>query len=148
MSDIVFYGKPGCGGNARQKALLQAAGHAVEPRDLLAWPWTAAALLEFLAPLPVPQWFNRAAPRVKSGEVVPEALDAAQALALLLAEPLLVRRPLMQCGAQRLVGFDPAEVDALWGLQPRHAAWPRERAEGCAAAAADVQAARCRSARE
>lgn len=152
MSHIVFYEKPGCGGNARQKALLQAAGHTIEPRDLLAWPWSAESLLEFLGPLPVAQWFNRAAPRVKSGELVPEALEAGEALALLLAEPLLIRRPLMQCGDQRRVGFDPAEVDALWGLQPQDAGLPRERAEGCAAAlgasAAPAAPMRCKPDRE
>ena len=147
MSHIIFYEKPGCGGNARQKALLQAAGHTLQVRNLLAWPWTAEALLEFLGPLPVPQWFNRAAPRVKSGEVLPEALSAGEALALLLAEPLLIRRPLMRSGDTRLVGFDPAAVDAAWGLQAQDAALPRERAEGCAAALATAapDAQRCKA---
>lgn len=27
MAHLVFYEKPGCAGNARQKALLRAAGH-------------------------------------------------------------------------------------------------------------------------
>ncbi len=133
MAHIVFYEKPGCGGNARQKALLRAAGHALETRDLLRWPWTAAGLLAFLAPWPVAQWFNRAAPRVKSGEVVPEALDTAAALALLLADPLLIRRPLMACGDTRLVGFDTAQVDAWVGLGP-HAPAPGSALEACAAA--------------
>jgi nitrogenase-associated protein len=76
MSHLVFFEKPGCGGNARQRATLEAAGHTLERRNLLTAHWTPEALLAFLAPLPVPQWFNRAAPRIKSGEVVPEALDA------------------------------------------------------------------------
>ena len=130
MAHIVFFEKPGCGGNARQKALLQAAGHTLDVRSLLAEPWTPAALLAFLAPLPVADWFNRAAPRVKSGHVQPEALDAETALALLLAEPLLIRRPLMQAGGARMVGFDTAAVDAWVGLQPGTA--PR-KLEGCAA---------------
>jgi hypothetical protein len=50
---------------------------------LLSEPWSRESLLAFLNPLPVDQWFNRAAPRIKSGEVVPEALDADDALALL-----------------------------------------------------------------
>jgi hypothetical protein len=75
MTHVVFYEKPGCGGNAKQKAWLESAGHTLDVRSLLAWPWTADSLLAFLAPLPVAEWFNRAAPRVKSGEVVPEQLD-------------------------------------------------------------------------
>jgi nitrogenase-associated protein len=117
MSTIVFFEKPGCAGNARQRALLQAAGHTLIRRDLLAEPWTAEALLAYLAPLPVPAWFNRAAVRVKSGEVVPERLDAAAALAALLADPLLIRRPLMQRDdGARLVGFEVAEVERFVGL--------------------------------
>ncbi len=132
MTALLFYEKPGCGGNARQKAALLAAGHTLQVRSLLAEPWTRDSLLAFLAPLPVAQWFNRAAPRVKSGEVQPEALDAEAALALLLAEPLLIRRPLMQRldDASRCVGFDTAEVAAWVGLTPAGTA--RASLEGCA----------------
>jgi nitrogenase-associated protein len=132
VTHLIFFEKPGCGGNARQRAALEAAGHTLARRDLLAEPWTPEALLAFLAPLPVAEWFNRAAPRVKSGMVVPEQLDADSALALLLAEPLLIRRPLMQrCDdGSRRVGFDTAAVDAWVGLAP--AALARSSLEGCA----------------
>ena len=52
--------------------------------------------------------------------MVPEALDADAALSLLIAEPLLIRRPLMQSAADgsRLVGFDTAAVTAWIGLEP------------------------------
>jgi len=133
MTHIVFYEKPGCGGNAKQRALLEAAGHTLARHSLLDAPWTAESLLAFLQPLPVAQWFNRAAPRVKSGELVPEALSADAALALLLAEPLLIRRPLMQRpDGARMVGFDTAEVEAFVGLS--HAATAISTSmEGCAA---------------
>lgn len=131
MSHLVFFEKPGCGGNARQRAALQAAGHTLERRNLLTAHWTAEALLAFLAPLPVPEWFNRAAPHIKSGELVPEALDAEAALALLLAEPLLIRRPLMWNPADdsRMVGFDTAAVTAWIGLVP--SAQRPSSLEGC-----------------
>ena len=44
MTDVVFYEKPGCLSNARQKALLQALGHRLTVRDLLAEPWTTERL--------------------------------------------------------------------------------------------------------
>jgi nitrogenase-associated protein len=118
MTRIIFYEKPGCGGNARQRHALLAAGHSLERRNLLTAHWTAAALLEFLQPLPVADWFNRAAPRVKSGAVQPEALDVDAALALLLSEPLLIRRPLMQRVDNQSchVGFDAPAVHAWVGL--------------------------------
>jgi nitrogenase-associated protein len=134
MAHITFFEKPGCGGNARQKALLRAARHTLDVRDLLEWRWSAESLLDFLAPLPVSQWFNRAAPRIKSGQIVPEALDAESALALLLAEPLLIRRPLMALGDERMVGFDADKVHAWIGLGP-NAPDSRTSLEGCAAAA-------------
>lgn len=138
MAHLVFFEKPGCGGNARQRAALQAAGHTLDRRNLLTAHWTPQSLLDFLAPLPVAAWFNRAAPRVKSGAVVPEALDADEALMLLLDEPLLIRRPLMQHSGNgsRLVGFDTAAVHAWIGLDPtpeRPARAPLAASlEGCA----------------
>lgn len=117
MAVIVFYEKPGCKGNLRQKTLLAAAGHTVLARSLKAESWTAARLLEFLGPLPVAAWFNRGAPAVKTGEIVPEALDKDAALALLLDNPLLIRRPLMEVGDSRQVGFDVPAVDAWVGLK-------------------------------
>jgi nitrogenase-associated protein len=116
MTHIVFFEKPGCANNTRQKAWLAQAGHEVEAVSLLTHPWTRSELLSYLDGLPVAQWFNRAAPRVKSGEVVPEALDREPALALLLAEPLLIRRPLIRAGERRAVGFDVAAVHAWLGL--------------------------------
>ena len=134
MSHIIFYEKPGCGGNAKQKSLLRAAGHTLEVRSLLDWPWDADSLMDFLAPLPVSEWFNRAAPRVKSGEIIPEILTQARALALLLTEPLLIRRPLMIVGIERMVGFDAARVDAWVGLTANA---PKTNLEGCVSSQAN-----------
>ena len=132
MVHIVFFEKPGCGGNARQRAALQAAGHTLDRHNLLTTLWTRERLLDFLAPLPVPDWFNRAAPRVKSGDVQPDTLGADAALALLLDEPLLIRRPLMQRtdNDSRHVGFDNAAVDAWVGLGTNPAS--ASSLEGCA----------------
>ena len=116
MTTITFYEKPGCKGNLRQKTLLAAAGHTVQAKSLKAEAWTADRLLQFLGQLPVADWFNRAAPAVKAGEIVPERLGFEDALHLLLANPLLIRRPLMEVGEERMAGFDTAAVDAWIGL--------------------------------
>jgi len=115
MANIIFYEKPGCANNARQKKLLVAASHVLIARNLLSEAWTADTLRAFFGELSVSEWFNRAAPRVKSGDVVPERLDAAAALALMLADPLLIRRPLMECEGRRMAGFDAARVEAWLG---------------------------------
>ncbi len=44
MTAIVFYEKPGCVTNARQRRLLEAAGHQVVRRNLLVERWTAERL--------------------------------------------------------------------------------------------------------
>jgi nitrogenase-associated protein len=117
MSKVVFYEKPGCSGNARQKALLVASGHELDVRNLLAEPWTAAELRLFFGDKPVSDWFNTSAPRVKSGEVKPGGLTPDQALAMMVDDPLLIRRPLMRVGERREAGFDQATIDAWIGLR-------------------------------
>lgn len=121
MVTIVFYEKPGCASNTRQKRLLAAAGHTVLARSVLTEAWNAQRLREFFGTLPVAEWFNPSAPRVKSGEVRPEALDEAAALGLMLADPLLIRRPLMDVDGQCRAGFDPDAVDRWIGLAGKSA---------------------------
>lgn len=113
MTCIVFYEKPGCASNRRQKQLLRAAGFELQVRDLLQEPWSAEQLRPFFGERPVAEWFNRAAPAIKSGEVDPQALSAEQALELMLAQPLLIRRPLISGANLRLAGFDPLALNAL-----------------------------------
>lgn len=110
MTEVLFYEKPGCVNNTRQKTLLRGLGHQVEERDLLRTAWTPQRLVAFFGDLPVAQWFNVTAPRVKSGEIVPEATDAQTALGLMVADPLLIRRPLIETEFGRVAGFDPCEV--------------------------------------
>jgi nitrogenase-associated protein len=116
MADIVFYEKVGCSGNARQKMLLTASGHKVLSRDLRREPWTRMRLLSFFADLPVPAWFNRNAPAIKSGQIIPETLDEIAALTLLIEQPLLIRRPLLEVAGERRVGFDVATIREWIGL--------------------------------
>jgi nitrogenase-associated protein len=131
MAKVTFWEKPGCANNTRQKGLLAASGHEVEARSLLAEPWEAERLRSFFGNRPVAEWFNNASPRVKSGEVVPAAFAADAAIAAMLADPLLIRRPLMESGDRREVGFDTDLVDAWLGLArpdaPRVGSLPQGR---------------------
>lgn len=135
MSTVVFYEKPGCGNNTKQKMWLAASGHTVLAKNLLTENWNAQRLRAFFGDLPVVQWFNPSAPRIKSGELDPSALDAQTALAMMLAQPLLIRRPLMDVDGEFRVGFDAREVDAWIGLNesaPKEEACPIcHRSEPC-----------------
>ncbi|UDQ89609.1 arsenate reductase family protein [Xanthobacter autotrophicus] len=115
MAHVTFWEKPGCGTNARQKLALANAGHTLDVRSLLTEPWTAERLKEFFGATPVATWFNPAAPKVKSGEVKPEEVEAEAAIALMLAEPLLIRRPLVEVEGARCAGFDREPVTSLLG---------------------------------
>ena len=139
MALVLFYEKPGCINNSKQKMLLAAAGHTVQAKSLLTEKWTAERLRAFFGDLPVAQWFNLSSPRIYGGEVSPEALDEQEALRLMLADPLLIRRPLMEVDGQRRVGFDPEAVERWIGLSSRTGGedletCPRKRTQACAPA--------------
>ncbi len=115
MAIVNFYEKPGCANNAKQKRLLREAGHELIVHDLLQQPWKDEPdkLRSFFSDLPVAQWFNQAAPAIKNGHMQPERLDEQQAIALMTADPLLIRRPLLEIDGRRVAGFDAAFM-AVW----------------------------------
>lgn len=115
MTTVTFYEKPGCATNARQKLMLARAGHTVIARSLLTEPWTVERLRQFFDDTTVAKWFNPVSRRVKSGEIDPGTVDAATALSLMLADPLLIRRPLVEANGQRCAGFDREPVTSLLG---------------------------------
>ncbi len=118
MATIHFYEKPGCYNNARQKQLLVKAGHLLVVYDLLAFAWAEnrQLLRSFFGDLPVSEWFNRSAPALKDGAVKPELLNESQAIDLMVADPLLIRRPLIEVEGRRRAGFDAEKIDAWLGL--------------------------------
>jgi nitrogenase-associated protein len=115
MATIHFYEKPGCINNTRQKNLLIDAGHALIVYDLLKQPWNQERdkLRSFFGDMPVKHWFNQSAPAIKNGEIDPEIINEFQAIELMVATPLLIRRPLMEVNGQRCSGFD-AEHIQVW----------------------------------
>lgn len=118
MRKIVFYEKPGCINNTKQKKLLGEAGHEVIEKNLLTHPWTAGALKPFFSGHAIGECFNRSNPKVKSGEINPDEIDADTALAMMVEEPLLIRRPLMETGGKYYVGFDSELLEKRIGLAP------------------------------
>lgn len=116
MVEVWFFEKPGCINNTRQKQLLKQAGHQLQVINLLGYEWTAGRLKPFFKGMPVEEWFNPSAPAIKAGEVNPATLGQDQALALMMKDPLLIRRPLMQVGEEYRAGFDIDAVNRWIGL--------------------------------
>ncbi len=116
MTGLLFYEKPGCIGNQQQKAQLRGQGIELAVQDLLTTPWTVDSLRPFFGDTPVNDWFNLSAPAVKSGEVDIHNCDETQALQLMLANPLLIRRPLLQLNDIRQSGYVDGPVLQALGM--------------------------------
>ncbi len=114
MAEVIFYEKPGCINNTRQKKLLLNAGHTVIEKSLLTEDWVSKKeyLRSFFGTLPVFEWFNKSAPAIKQQQVDPTQLSETQAIDFMVKDPLLIRRPLMQIGGEQQVGFDEAKINA------------------------------------
>ncbi|SMF27866.1 nitrogenase-associated protein [Alteromonadaceae bacterium Bs31] len=117
MAVLIFYEKPGCISNGKQKKLLKQAGIDLVVRDLLSHPWTEQSLKAFFTSNFIESWINPNAPSVKSGEIVPEALDPTTALSLMIKDPLLIRRPLIECQAGKWSGFDLERITSSMGVE-------------------------------
>jgi len=111
--EIHFYEKPGCINNTKQKRLLEENGHTVIPHSLLTTEWTVDSLRSFFCDMPVSEWFNPSAPRIKNGDISPEDFDEDTAIDAMVEEPLLIRRPLIEAEGVKACGFDNALVRKL-----------------------------------
>ena len=111
--EIIFFEKPGCINNTKQKKLLAEHGHTVEAKSLLTEPWTRESLRPYFGNLPIIKWFNMTAPNIKSGDVIPSEYNEQTAIEAMLKEPLLIRRPLVIVDDHRVCGFDHPKVQKL-----------------------------------
>ena len=118
MATIIFYGKPNCINNSKQKSLLRAAGHVVDDQDILNQKWQPDQLCSYFGNAPVPEWFNMTAPAIKVGAVEVDTMSAQDALEAMMADPLLIRRPLMNIEGQKVCGFRHEQLDEMIGLSP------------------------------
>ncbi|RIZ66528.1 MAG: nitrogenase-associated protein [Methylococcales bacterium] len=116
MAIVTFYEKSGCINNVRQRKLLIAAGHEVVALNLMTEVWLPERLRPFFGKMAVRNWFNSSAPAIKKGEIDTGSLTEQEALVLMMENPLLIRRPLMQVGESFMAGFDQYAVDNWIGL--------------------------------
>lgn len=110
MSKITFFEKTGCVNNTKQKQILSLSGYEVEAINLITYEWTKEELLEFFKDEPVTGWFNKNAPAITSGELDPATFTGETVIDALLSEHILIKRPLLKIGEERLIGFD---IDAI-----------------------------------
>jgi len=113
MKIVIFYEKPGCATNAKQKKSLRDAGCMVFERNLLNHGMSVEELFSFFEKMPVSQWFNLDAPQIKKGEIDPNTISKDAAMQYLLKEPILIKRPLILIKSQRISGFDQNHIEEL-----------------------------------
>jgi nitrogenase-associated protein len=115
MTIILFFGKPGCINNEKQKTWLTDAGHSVEDISILSHPWTKETLRPFFGEMPVSEWFNPTAPAITRGGFNPDTCTEDQALNAMISDKLLIKRPLMEIEGEKIVGFSPVDLDIKIG---------------------------------
>lgn len=113
---VIFYEKPGCKTNTRQKGLLAEAGFEVEAQDMRKQDWKALGLADFFAGIEVKEWFNKANPDVKSGAIDVTSISPEDALGMMYDNPMLIRRPLIKTDQGVGCGFEPETLKRL-GLE-------------------------------
>jgi arsenate reductase (glutaredoxin) len=105
MTTMIFFEKPGCVNGEKQKAILIAAGHTLQCTNILFYPWTKDELLPFVEGKKPETIMNSTAPAVKKGEIDPAGLSFAEAVTLMLKDPILIKRPLIKVDGLCIQGF-------------------------------------------
>lgn len=120
MAQIIFFEKPGCINNTKQKAWLQAAGHEVQAVNLLEHSWSKEILKQYFGEKTIAECFNSTAPVIKSGVLNPDDFSEEAGLDEMLKDPILIKRPLLNIDQRFfLQGFDKEKIHALIGLAPK-----------------------------
>lgn len=115
MAEIRFFEKPGCINGEKQKNILRAAGHTLSCVNILEHQWTKEELLNFVAGKTPAEIMNFTAPAIKNGDITPADLSFDEALDLMLADPILIKRPLIEVAGQHIQGFLHPELQSYLG---------------------------------
>jgi arsenate reductase len=112
---VTLHGIPNCDTVKKARSWLDAHGVAHRFHDFRRDGLAPATLEAWIAELGWEALLNRAGTTFRK---LPEAerarLDAARAAALMLAQPAMIRRPVLDLGPRRIVGFTPAGYAALF----------------------------------
>jgi len=107
---LTLHGIKNCDTVKKARAWIEAKGVAYRFRDYKAEPPTRAELEAWAQELGWERLLNRAGTTFRK---LPDAgkadLDAGKAIALMLAHPSAIKRPLVEGPKGRLLGFDPAD---------------------------------------
>jgi len=113
---MILYGIRNCDTVRKAQAWLDARGVAYAFHDYKVAGIDEARLRAWAAELGWERLLNRAGTTFrKLPDADKQGLDADKAVALMLAQPSMIKRPVLDLGARRLVGFDEAAWAAAVG---------------------------------
>lgn len=108
---VIFYEKPGCAGNHRQKQLLQRNGIGFETKSILDTKWDSDTLRDFFKDLDNDDIVNKSAPKIKNNQIDILSLSKDQLIDIMCEDPILIKRPLIQIGDNKICGFNIKEIN-------------------------------------
>ena len=111
--NFTFYEKTGCSGNAKQKELLKSHNISFSVKSLLDTSWTKETLSEFFKGLEVIDIFNPFAPQIRDKEIDINTLSKDEAIELMIKNPILIKRPLLDINGVKICGFDIEKINEL-----------------------------------
>jgi arsenate reductase len=105
---VTFYGIRNCDTVKKARAWLEAEGTEYAFHDYKTAGIDEARLREWVAELGWQALLNRAGTTFrKLPDAEKEGLDEERAVALMLAQPSMIKRPVLDLGGRRIVGFKP-----------------------------------------
>jgi arsenate reductase len=114
---VTLYGIPNCDTVKKARAWLDARGAAFAFHDYKKAGIEEARLRAWVEEFGWEKVLNRAGTTFrKLPEADRQGLDADRAVALMLAQPSMIKRPVLDAGGRRLVAFDPTAWAAALGL--------------------------------
>ena len=110
---VIFYEKPNCAGNAKQKKLLTLNGISYEMKSILDTQWTQTLLHSFFKGLDTKDIYNPFAPKIKNNEIEITTISKNELIELMIQEPILIKRPLLEIGETKICGFDIEKINQI-----------------------------------
>ena len=110
---LIFYGKVNCLTNLKQLKWLESKDIDLTFVDILNHSWSVSQLQKFFSNKPIRSCVNTNAPEIKRGNLNVHDFSETDLLEKMVMCPILIRRPLIEVGHLRLVGFDQDTIDLL-----------------------------------
>ena len=112
---VTIYGIKNCDTMKKARAWLDARGVAYGFHDYKAAGVSREQLEQWLGAVSWETLLNRAGTTFrKLPDVEREGLDQAKAVALMLAQPSMIKRPVLEVGGRLIVGFKPEVYEAAF----------------------------------